>query len=178
MGTYNVLYSSMTCSRCGQTTEMAIQIYFGYLNLISYHIGDLVEWRPRKMVQNGGRPANGCLEADGYVVCPICDKDFWVKVMVLADHLTGVSIDYRGVPYCPDKCFYQKMQCIRCGQLAEMEIEVYVPYDKAVLMSLGLPGYINCPLCNETFFVNVYVQNDQIRQIVPNYTKLYHDPKY
>jgi transcription elongation factor Elf1 len=166
----------MACSRCGQTAEMDIQIYFGYLNHITYHIGELVEWRPRKMVKNGGRPENGCLQSAGYVVCPICDKDFWVTVIVKDDHITEVSIDYTGVPYCTDKSFYKKIQCIHCGQLAEMEIQVYFPYNKIAVNFLGVPGYINCPLCEETFFVNVEVQNDQISQVVPNLTKSYHDP--
>ncbi|MBW3636277.1 MAG: hypothetical protein KY445_07410 [Armatimonadetes bacterium] len=102
MSTYNNLNALVKCSRCGCFVEAEIECFFGYGNLISYEIGDRYEWRPRKAVQNGGRPEEGNIDGEGYTQCPSCGKDFFVKVIVRDDIIRSVEPDSNKKPYMPD----------------------------------------------------------------------------
>jgi len=93
MGIYNTLSMSLVCPHCGAVSEMVIDTYVGYRNLLTYHLGDTVAWRPRKAVRNGGRPADGHLDGEGYTECPRCGHDFFVRVLVRADVIVGAELD-------------------------------------------------------------------------------------
>lgn len=70
---------------------MDIEIFFGYKGLLSYHIGDKVQWNIGKSLKNGGRPKDGNIDDDGYTECPKCYKDFFVTVHVTSDIITAVA---------------------------------------------------------------------------------------
>jgi len=89
----------VTCPRCGQTSEMAIETFFGYGNLIEYGIGDRVLWHTGKSIQHGGRPTHGNLDGEGYTMCPCCRLDFFLKVHVRSDMIMGVDPDLEKAPY-------------------------------------------------------------------------------
>ena len=103
MSTYNLLRATVTCPRCGQTSAMAIETFFGYGNLIEYGIGDRVTWHTGKSTKHGGRPTHGNLDGEGYTVCPLCHRDFFLKVHVRSDIIVGVEPDLEKVPYIKDK---------------------------------------------------------------------------
>jgi hypothetical protein len=52
MSTYNLLRATVTCPRCGQTSAMAIETFFGYGILIEYGIGDHVSHGTPARVSN------------------------------------------------------------------------------------------------------------------------------
>ena len=104
MGLYNTLHDvSLTCPRCGQASAMNVDLYFGYRDLIDYRLGDTCEWRSEQaFVRDGERPPEGNLDGDGYAVCPLCKKDFFVTVLVRNDQLVGAEPDCSKKPYIPD----------------------------------------------------------------------------
>ena len=89
----------MPCFRCGEVSEMEIDLYFGYKNLLDYKIGDKVEWLSDKAVQNGGRPKDGNLNGQGYTECPKCKKDFFVLVQVRNDVIENIEADLNKKSY-------------------------------------------------------------------------------
>lgn len=102
MSTYNMLHAVMKCPRCDNFAEMEILTYFGFRAFIDYKFGDAVEWVPRKIPKNGGRPEGGNLDGEGYAECPVCAKDFFVRVKVRSDKIEGVEHDSSKTPYIPD----------------------------------------------------------------------------
>ena len=61
--------------------------------MVDLKIGDRYPWVPRKQAQNGGRPENGSLDGEGYMECPRCHKDSFLRVIVRDDVITAVEPD-------------------------------------------------------------------------------------
>ena len=79
---------------------MEVELHFGYTSEMMWlSIGDEYPFRPRKAVHNGGYPPDGNLDGEGYAVCPVCDKDFFVKVVVRGGVLTAIEPDLGKTPY-------------------------------------------------------------------------------
>ena len=73
---------------------MEIELFFGDTRGMSIcAIGEPYQWIPQKAVQNGGRPKNGDLDGEGYCECPLCQRDFFVRVRVRGDILEGVQVN-------------------------------------------------------------------------------------
>jgi len=102
MAIYNNMQYSGICPRCGLEQQFCAQLHFGLRDLIDYRIGDSVQWVGRKAVQNGGRPPDGTTVAEGYVVCPSCELDFFIEVTVHNDRIIKLSNDSSREPYLPD----------------------------------------------------------------------------
>ena len=102
MATYNEIAVELKCPRCGQAASMVVDLYFGYRDQIKYSIGDVVAWHAGRAVQNGGRPADGELDGEGYAECPACKKDFFVVVEIRDDRLVRVRPDLQKKPWIPD----------------------------------------------------------------------------
>jgi len=49
----------------------------------------------------GRARAAGDVDGDGYAVCPLCDKDFWVTAVVRGDVLTAIEVNPAREPYVP-----------------------------------------------------------------------------
>lgn len=95
--------AEIECPRCNQITRQDVDLYFGYNNEMSeYKLGDKYIWRLGKAVHNGGRPASGNMDGDGYVECNLCRKDFFVKVLVRNDVLLSVETNSAKEPYITD----------------------------------------------------------------------------
>ncbi len=92
MGTHNTLHVEVECPHCCETRQQEAETFFGLGNLLDYSIGSLVQWIPRKLPQNGGRPPGGNLDDEGYVVCSICDRDFFVDVSIVDDKIVDVEV--------------------------------------------------------------------------------------
>jgi hypothetical protein len=103
MGTYNLLQVRMPCPRCQQLANVELEIHLGDTRgMEKYSIGDRYQWLPNQAVQNGGRPENGNIDGEGYGECPLCDRDFFVKVLIRNDVIQGVEPDFEKHPYIPD----------------------------------------------------------------------------
>src|SRR5687767_7949666 len=95
MAAFNTLHASLNCPRCGAKVDTEINCYFGDCsNMVDLKIGDRYPWRPRKQTQNGGRPDNGCVDGEGYMECPRCQKDSFLLVMVRSDVVVRVVEDH------------------------------------------------------------------------------------
>jgi len=101
MGTYNVLKKvKIECPRCSRTAEQEVDLHFGYTNeMLEFSLGDKYIWHPTRKFQNGGRPENGNIDGEGYVVCELCRCDFFVRVKVKNDVIEAVEYDLTKKPF-------------------------------------------------------------------------------
>lgn len=103
MGTYNVLKTKIECPRCKQFAEQEVDLHFGYTNeMLEFNLGDKYRWFLRKDFKNGGRPENGNIDGEGYVVCELCGCDFFVRVKVRNDVIESVEYDSTKKPFLAD----------------------------------------------------------------------------
>jgi uncharacterized C2H2 Zn-finger protein len=103
MAIYNTLQASLRCPRCGVNVDTEVNCYFGYVgDMADLKIGDRYPWRERVQPQNGGRPEGGSVDGEGYMECPLCHKDSFLRVIVRADVITGVEPDTERRGYVPD----------------------------------------------------------------------------
>ena len=70
--------------------------------MLEFNLGDKYRWHFGKEFQSGGRPENGNIEGEGYVVCEICRRDFFVKVAVKNDVIECVEFDSTKKPFLKD----------------------------------------------------------------------------
>ncbi len=88
-----ILASNVICARCKACIpSVRAESYVGYQRLLEYRVGSRVRWAQKK-IQGITRPPEGCGEFDGYVVCPVCERDFWLRVLVEHDVITSVATD-------------------------------------------------------------------------------------
>jgi hypothetical protein len=102
MSLYNYLLLTTTCPRCGAEGEMEAEFRFGYRNLTYYRLGDSLLWDGMGIKNPRERPAGGDYDDEAYVVCPFCERDFWLRVSVRNDLITSASVDSTREPYIPD----------------------------------------------------------------------------
>ena len=88
MSAFNILHTLLTCPHCQITSQMQVELFFGFRYQLEYCLGERYLWVARKQVQNGGRPENGNMVGEGYTECPNCHYDFFVEVVVIEDVLT------------------------------------------------------------------------------------------
>lgn len=84
----NVLFAKLECPRCGYASDVEVETTIdnqGHAR--DYRLGDVVDWLP------GQRPESGNRTTDGYVVCPVCGKDFFVIVTIESDRVARVEVD-------------------------------------------------------------------------------------
>lgn len=90
----NILYAQLVCPHCRFSGEMEVEARLdGFGPRHAYRVGDTVHWRAEITEDYPGRPPLGDLQADGYVVCPSCGKDFFAIVGVERDNIVGVTPD-------------------------------------------------------------------------------------
>jgi hypothetical protein len=100
MGTYNILQTTIACPHCNTLVNVEIEMFFGNTSMVDrFAIGDEYKWALRKSVQHGGRPEQGNIDGEGYTVCPQCQRDFFVKVMVREDKIKDVKPDMEKAAY-------------------------------------------------------------------------------
>lgn len=93
MSLYNHVVATVACPACHRESERKVQGWFGLREMATYRVGDQVRWAKRDSVKSGGRPEGGHLEAEGYVVCEACHRDFFLVISIGDDVVTGVRID-------------------------------------------------------------------------------------
>jgi uncharacterized C2H2 Zn-finger protein len=102
MSVYNILKTTLGCPRCGETSEMEVDLYFGFRDLIVYKIGDTCRWAKKGGPSKGGRPPNGTCDGDSYAECPRCKKDFFVLTKIESDKIRSAEPDLTREPYIKD----------------------------------------------------------------------------
>jgi len=102
MGTYNRTHVELACPRCGGAATMEVDLYFGDTsNMETVPVGAAYPFRSGKSIHNGGVPADGNVDGEGYTECPLCDKDFFVKAIVRNAILTAIEADLNVAPHVP-----------------------------------------------------------------------------
>jgi formylglycine-generating enzyme required for sulfatase activity len=101
MSIHNYLLLTVTCPRCGLQSEMEAEFRFGLRNLTSYRLGDQLCWDGMGVKTPRTRPEGGNYAGETYVVCPHCDRDFWLKVSVRNDVIVSATFDNARQPYIP-----------------------------------------------------------------------------
>lgn len=74
---------------------MEIESYLGFGNVANYSLNDEVIWMEGRQPQNGGRPLDGTGVFDGYAVCPLCHLDFFTHIIVIHDHISYVTWNWK-----------------------------------------------------------------------------------
>ena len=85
MNNTNIIHAKIICPLCEQFVETEIKLNVGDTRQIpQYTIGDRIAWRRNASVQNGGRPGNGTIDAEGFSYSAICGHRTFVKVIIEA----------------------------------------------------------------------------------------------
>ena len=94
MGTYNILQANIACPYCTTFVDVEIEVFLGNTSMMErLVIGDEYKWVSGKSIKNGGRPHQGNADGEGYTTCPLCQKGFFVKVIVREDRVKDVIPD-------------------------------------------------------------------------------------
>lgn len=102
MSLYNILQISLTCPRCGSVVETTVDCHFGFVSeMADLKIGDRYPWDERRPPQGGGRLEGGTMDGEGYMECPLCQKDAFLRVLVRNDVIVGVEPDAEKSGYLP-----------------------------------------------------------------------------
>ena len=188
MATYNELYTSLACPRCGAIVETIVNCYFGWTGqIMQLKIGDSYPWVAGAQPQNGGRPIDGTLNGEGFMECPRCHKPAWFFVVVRSDLIVGVELDAKKsrdmatynelhtAATCP-LCCADVEGIIRCyfGSTSEMlDLKIgdrypwtpHVPPQdggRPVNGTLDGEGRMHCPHCHRFSGFRVLVRHDII----------------
>ena len=81
---------------------MEADFRFGLRDLTHYHIGDRLRWDGKGVKTPETRPEEGNYDAEAYVVCPHCERDFWLNVSVRKDIIVGATVDAAKQAYISD----------------------------------------------------------------------------
>ena len=103
MSIYNYLILSITCPRCGSEEEMEAEFRFGLRELTRYHIGDQLRWDGTGIRTPRTRPEGGNYNDEAYVVCPKCNRDFWLNISVKQDIIVSATPAPDKQPYIHDE---------------------------------------------------------------------------
>ena len=97
MGTYNCLHASLVCPRCNASVTTVVDCHFGYTAAMeSLRVGDHYPLQP------GSPPAERVsTDGDGYMECPRCQKDAFLRVLVRDGVIVGVEPDTERQGYIP-----------------------------------------------------------------------------
>lgn len=103
MGTFNIVHAHLKCPRCGTVVDAEIEVRLGNTAQMQYlKVGDTYPWVQRARPEEGGRPPEGNVNGDGYLECPRCHKDSFVRVLVRSDVIVAIEPDLTRPGYIPD----------------------------------------------------------------------------
>ncbi len=104
---YNYTYEKIIYPKCEKTTLVEFQMYFGYLDVINYKIGDEIDFRYTHFTPEGIQ------FGEAYTVCQKCDTGFHAQAVLndgkleefkLIKEHEGVEYPYMGdLPRFPEK---------------------------------------------------------------------------
>jgi hypothetical protein len=94
VATYNLLHTALTCPLCCAVVETTVRCHFGWTGqMLDLKVGDRYPWAEGKQPQNGGRPAGGTVDGEGYMHCPRCYRSPRLCVLVRNDVIVGIEPD-------------------------------------------------------------------------------------
>jgi hypothetical protein len=102
MAVFNYLLLTIICPRCGIEAEMEAEFRFGLRELAHYHVGDQLPWDGMGVKTPETRPDKGNYDDVAYVVCPHCERDFWLAVSVREDIIVCAKVDTSKKNYLSD----------------------------------------------------------------------------
>lgn len=103
MSSYNILQTTLKCPRCGEEVESEVACHFGNTGqMLTLKIGDAYPWTPGRQPKNGGRPEGCEVSGEGYMECPACHRDSFLRVIVHGDTIVRVEPDRNRRGYVPD----------------------------------------------------------------------------
>ena len=89
MGTYNHLHISLVCPRCGASVDTIVDCHFGYTAAMeSLQVGDRYPVRPDSPLAE-----SVSADGEGYMECPRCQRDAFLRVLVRGGIIIGVEPD-------------------------------------------------------------------------------------
>lgn len=93
MGIYNEINTCKTCPVCKQLAETNVQFRLGWLNMISYNIGDEIVWQSSGIHEPKSRPVNGNMLGEGFAKCGTCGSEYWVLIKVESNKIVDIYDD-------------------------------------------------------------------------------------
>jgi hypothetical protein len=90
---HNILLAEFACPRCDYDGVHEVEFKFGWLDQITYRLGDEVRWAGGHGGKTLRRPPAGDLDGEGYAECPRCAKDFWVDIDIRGDRVVAAVPD-------------------------------------------------------------------------------------
>ena len=97
MAAHNILKAEIICPHCSNVSFPEIEFRFGLRDMTVYHLGDSLVWEKKDSLKY----SNEIYIGEGYVECPICHKDYWVKILVNKSIISEVKIDFSRKGYIP-----------------------------------------------------------------------------
>lgn len=91
----NILTTLAQCPHCNIVCPQNIELDLDGQGMshADYSIGETVDWLPGRSPEEGGRPADGTVDKDGYVVCSSCERDFFVIVQIRNDKIALATVN-------------------------------------------------------------------------------------
>lgn len=191
MSFYNLIDVHTQCLYCHTFIDVKAQIDVGYLEFHTYHLGDTVTWREHGGIPIERRPENGTLTVEAYAVCPRCDGDFWLNVVVQKDIIVSATPDLTRAGYGSLNFLYAPLTCPHCHFPAEeariefhfgaMRHDSYhlgdtlrwqgegfnIPPERPPEGNYQGKGLTFCKSCHEYYNVIIHVQADRFVSVVP-----------
>lgn len=92
MAIHNILLFLAECPRCRSTGQFEAEFRYGDFANFPYYLGQKVKNPPAVVIKDRA-------EIDGYVVCEVCNKDFWITIQFDSNTIQGASLDSPRAPY-------------------------------------------------------------------------------
>ncbi|RMI41318.1 hypothetical protein [Streptomyces triticirhizae] len=88
MSAFNTLDTVLTCPHCENTRQTEVEFKFGLLDQLAYRLDDRLDWGEGGHRFPKERPPGGDYTGEGYAVCPVCGRDYWVDIVTRNDVLS------------------------------------------------------------------------------------------
>jgi hypothetical protein len=103
VGFFNVLWArDIGCPLCHQRADFRIEHKFGVIEQFEFEIGDEVKWFGHRASIPKDKPVFSRWCGEGYAECLLCEKDFFVSVIVEEGKFKEVLWDVSRRGYVPD----------------------------------------------------------------------------
>ncbi|GIJ49141.1 hypothetical protein Val02_60270 [Virgisporangium aliadipatigenens] len=93
VGSYNLLQAELQCPHCDERAACEVEFRLGLLDLRTYRLGEPLRWAGGRRDKPLRCPDRGDATGAGYTVCPVCERDFWVRLDVVGDRIVTAVPD-------------------------------------------------------------------------------------
>lgn len=128
MSLFSTISASLDCPRCHLPVDAVVHVQLGYAaERVRLAVGDVYPG-----LAGAGGPLSGNLDADGWCVCPECDADFFCRVEIRRDRISGLEPDRTRFPLGPDATLHRRLFCPREGRFRDMEVRLFAGHASPV----------------------------------------------